>query len=530
MGVAFLGLTLGVLGNRIIEKHDALVEEVEIVAQEQVLSLFGTMPDERVGKRSWFSYNGRRRISSASSLPSSIITMSSERGGHNFFWGSLGTTLCGGGSWNWQRFVWLCLIVLIWVSYISVVSGWGVMETIYFLIVTSCTIGYGDFVPTTQTQRLVAVICIPVACLIMGHWLGYVAHSIIEVKSAKFRKKRLAHRELTQDDLDAMDVDGDGKVSWAEFLEFMLVAMEKVDYELIGELQTYFRQLDVAKTGELSREDLVEAARRKLKGARRKLELAAYKRRVVNLGKFKPPKRKGRHHRRLTSFPNMLELTLRNLNLFGSGITENTNEQGAAGVIGERQPLRLSFLKTASSTASFRHPPRRSCLAPKTYSKSERPRVSFVSSSNLHHHHPVPHPDESCSSSSPAMKVGRLNDHEEEDDEESNKTPHNQTPTRIETSSSSGGGCSPPSSMLSAMDYQHRKAIRQQHAPPPQREPDVGTTNSAADTSTHHVIHGGDSMTTPLSPKVRSQGIQPEVPPSMAEIRNHVRAGLLPEV
>ena len=65
-------------------------------------------------------------------------------------------------------------------------------------------------------------------------------------------------------------------MSWAEFLEFTLVAMKKVDYELIDELQTYFRNMDVAKTGELSRDDLVECARRKLKYGRRKLALAAY--------------------------------------------------------------------------------------------------------------------------------------------------------------------------------------------------------------------------------------------------------------
>ena len=79
-----------------------------------------------------------------------------------------------------------------------------------------------------------------------------------------------------------MDVNGNGKVTRAEFLEFMLVAMNKIDYDLVDELHEYFNKLDSRGTGELSRADLVENARRKLKDTRRKLELAAYKQQLLN--------------------------------------------------------------------------------------------------------------------------------------------------------------------------------------------------------------------------------------------------------
>ena len=65
----------------------------------------------------------------------------------------------------------------------------------------------------------------------MGHWLGVVASFIIEGRSARFRKK-IRQREMTLQDLECIDFDGDGHVSRAEFLEFMLLAMDKVDKDI----------------------------------------------------------------------------------------------------------------------------------------------------------------------------------------------------------------------------------------------------------------------------------------------------------
>lgn len=117
----------------------------------------------------------------------------------------------------------------------------------------------------------------------MGQWLGLVANWIIEGRQRKFWKS-LGNRELTQRDLDTMDENGDGLVSRAEFLEFMLVAMNKIDQELVIELKRHFDKLDTDGTGELSREDMLEAARRRLKSPIHKLKLAAYKHQLLEKG------------------------------------------------------------------------------------------------------------------------------------------------------------------------------------------------------------------------------------------------------
>lgn len=110
----------------------------------------------------------------------------------------------------------------------------------------------------------------------MGHWLSLVAGYIIDMKQSRFRKE-MASKELTLEDLDIMDEDGDGEVTRVEFLEFMLVAMNKVDQETLQNLRVYFRRLDTDRTGTLSKEDLIASARRKLQMTKQKLKLSSYK-------------------------------------------------------------------------------------------------------------------------------------------------------------------------------------------------------------------------------------------------------------
>eukprot|EP00980_Cylindrotheca_fusiformis_P023417 scaffold10472_cov126-Cylindrotheca_fusiformis.AAC.12 len=141
---------------------------------------------------------------------------------------------------------------------------------------TGCTVGYGDLVPVSQEQRFFAIIFIPIACCVIGYYLGFFATTVIEMRSARYRNQFATH-ELTQDDIDAMDIHGTGKVKWEDFLVFLLVAMNKIDHDLVDELRVYFNRLDADGNGELSTADMVQRAKENLKSPRRKLELSAYK-------------------------------------------------------------------------------------------------------------------------------------------------------------------------------------------------------------------------------------------------------------
>ncbi|CAB9511047.1 Two pore potassium channel [Seminavis robusta] len=182
-------------------------------------------------------------------------------------------------------FLALILALSYWIGHDA---GWDFWQTLYFAITTSCTIGYGDKVPTSQIGRLCVVAFIPFAVGAMGYFLQQLAEMIVQTKHQRHMgvlfgtnmdatNCRQQQRELTVMDLEAMDSDGDGNVDWCEFLEFMLVAMKKVDEDLLWELRYQFDSLDVDDTGVLSKQNLICLARRKLQQSTHKLHLQQYK-------------------------------------------------------------------------------------------------------------------------------------------------------------------------------------------------------------------------------------------------------------
>jgi Ca2+-binding EF-hand superfamily protein len=76
------------------------------------------------------------------------------------------------------------------------------------------------------------------------------------------RKRRSVEREflsqsLTLCDLSTMDTDKNGLVDRAEFLSYMLVALQKVSRDDVREILDLFSQLDVDGTNFLNKDDLL---------------------------------------------------------------------------------------------------------------------------------------------------------------------------------------------------------------------------------------------------------------------------------
>ena len=172
----------------------------------------------------------------------------------------------------------------------------------------------------------------------MGHFLSIVASAIVESRRTSFQRK-LESQELSLQDLELMDEDGDGCVSRAEFLEFMLgesywrtwereiipfcstpntrrlkiptiVSMGKVDKELIDEMRQYFSKLDIDGSGKLSKEDLITKARQKLRRTSKKLQLASYKRNLLRRAQEASDSTMRRTRRPVVLFQSTLSLIL----------------------------------------------------------------------------------------------------------------------------------------------------------------------------------------------------------------------------
>ena len=76
-------------------------------------------------------------------------------------------------------------------------------------------------------------------------------------------EQEFLRRELTLADLTTMDTNSDGRVSFSEFLSFMLLAMQKIEKEDLHDLQQLFKQLDANSNGTLDKNDLIMLAERK---------------------------------------------------------------------------------------------------------------------------------------------------------------------------------------------------------------------------------------------------------------------------
>mmetsp|Transcript_1718 Transcript_1718/g.3928 ORF Transcript_1718/g.3928 Transcript_1718/m.3928 type:complete len:664 (+) Transcript_1718:73-2064(+) len=294
LGVAVLGLALGILGSKMVEIQGDKEWGSTISREYDAMTLFDATSSHDGDS---VINNNTNNNDSAMSSNSSEAAGSDEETGRTFHHKHLTreqqreaikdferTVESTGSVFSLKRFLVLLGVAVSMAYAIGRSSGWNLYQTVYYYIITGCTIGYGELTPETQLERFFGIFFVPLAVSVTGYVLAYVADSIVDnLQQKAFNSRVTMHKELTVDDLRILDVDGDGTVTYTEFLEFMLLAMKKVDPGLLDSLREYFDKLDVTNTGVLSKEDLIETARRKLKSPNRKSELAEYKRQLLNI-------------------------------------------------------------------------------------------------------------------------------------------------------------------------------------------------------------------------------------------------------
>ena len=143
---------------------------------------------------------------------------------------------------------------------ICYLENWQWYDGIYYTVISGTTVGLGDLVPTTKFGEIAAIAFIPFAVAAMAHILDECKSFVMNRRREKHYKK-LGSFELTQDDFDALDANGDEEVTESEYIRYMLKIIEPDVYK---DLYKSFQQLDVTNDGVFTKEDLKQISQREL--------------------------------------------------------------------------------------------------------------------------------------------------------------------------------------------------------------------------------------------------------------------------
>lgn len=146
------------------------------------------------------------------------------------------------------------ILVIVAVA-IGRVEGWTALQSVYWLAISGYTIGTGDFTPSKPATKLICVFFLPLCVAVLGEILARIASLYMRRKHQEVEHCFL-NRTLTLCDLRTLDADRSGSVDKAEFLAYMLVALQKVSQEDIDEILAAFARLDKDCNGFLTEADL----------------------------------------------------------------------------------------------------------------------------------------------------------------------------------------------------------------------------------------------------------------------------------
>lgn len=219
-GIGILGTFVSIIGGAVVEAGHEAMANTEARAKKRILAMFSTSDDaDDVQSKSMC-----REISLATLKDLPFIAL-----------------------------------LFIFAILLGLPEGRSVVSSLYFAVITATTVGFGDLHPSSTVMRAICILYLPFSVAVFGQVLTSIGHVYIDIK-AEEAEKAFLERKLALRDLKAMDVDGDGKVSYGEFLSFILVAMDKVDKSDLDEIRSYFNSLDVDNNGYLEKADLAKLA------------------------------------------------------------------------------------------------------------------------------------------------------------------------------------------------------------------------------------------------------------------------------
>eukprot|EP01095_Lingulamoeba_sp_RSL-Kostka_P000406 TRINITY_DN1065_c0_g1_i1.p1 TRINITY_DN1065_c0_g1~~TRINITY_DN1065_c0_g1_i1.p1 ORF type:complete len:328 (-),score=93.10 TRINITY_DN1065_c0_g1_i1:191-1174(-) len=225
IGLSMIGIALGIIGSYLLQRQNNLLERAVKVAEDYSTKKIEDEDDEN------------------QTLLEKMVSI------------------------NWYNTWWFRTIIsfgiIFVVSIINMVCFYfmgvdpdhnenGFFIAFYFSLVSSTTVGYGDFYPEHKASSVPFIL---VSTSIVAAALGNIADIIMNYQQEKMANKIL-NKGLTHKSITFMDADDDGQVDPKEFLEYMLVHMGKVDQATIQHINNQFNKLDADNSGYLDYDDL----------------------------------------------------------------------------------------------------------------------------------------------------------------------------------------------------------------------------------------------------------------------------------
>ncbi|CAN0426276.1 unnamed protein product, partial [Ectocarpus sp. 8 AP-2014] len=108
------------------------------------------------------------------------------------------------------------LLVGVGTTVFMVYGHMSVIDAFYLTVVSSSTVGYGDYFPSSTGTRLFAIFFLPLSTLLLGKIISDYTEMQAN-RRVKQRQTRLLLATVTAHEYAAMDADNDNRVSLMEF-------------------------------------------------------------------------------------------------------------------------------------------------------------------------------------------------------------------------------------------------------------------------------------------------------------------------
>jgi voltage-gated potassium channel len=152
----------------------------------------------------------------------------------------------------------LCMLLPVLVG--SIVIGfnedWSWLDALYWSVVTSTTVGYGDLKLTQESSRIFTTVYLLIGLSFIGAGVANLAALRVELHLAS-ETRHMVQRFLAMDIVSELDLDGNG-VDQCEFVCGMLLQLQLVDPSTVEGLLQMFEGLDSSGSGVLTHEGLTQ--------------------------------------------------------------------------------------------------------------------------------------------------------------------------------------------------------------------------------------------------------------------------------